>query len=143
MSFKTGIPALDGLRPWSGKQEFKLETPVALMAGLGDPQNKLKTIHVAGTNGKGSVCCYLAAILYSAGHKVGQMCSPHLSDVSERLMVDGRPVETSLLSRSAELALAKSKELGIDASFFEILTCLLYTSPSPRDRTRSRMPSSA
>ena len=120
MSFQTGIPALDSLRAWDGIKEYKLETPLRLMEGLGNPQNRLKTIHVTGTNGKGSVCTFLASIIHASGKSVGQMCSPHLSDVCERLLVNGKPVEKEIFSRNADIAVAKAKELGIQASFFEV-----------------------
>ena len=57
----------------------------ALMEELGNPQNTIPTIHIAGTNGKGSVCAYLTSILIKEGRKVGTFVSPHLVKINERI----------------------------------------------------------
>ena len=59
---------------------------------LGNPQNQFKSIHVAGTNGKGSVTHMLASVLQEAGYKVGIYCSPHLVDFRERVKVNGQMI---------------------------------------------------
>ena len=59
---------------------------------LGDPQRSYKVIHVAGTNGKGSVCAYLDVMLRDEGKKTGLFTSPHLIAVNERIAVNGAPV---------------------------------------------------
>ena len=69
-----------------------LENSIRLMNVLENPQNKYKTIHVAGTNGKGSVSHFLSAILQSAGYKVGLYTSPHLVDFKERIRVNGEMI---------------------------------------------------
>jgi dihydrofolate synthase/folylpolyglutamate synthase len=69
-----------------------LERSVALDDLIGNPHKRYKTIHVAGTNGKGSVAHLLAATLQATGHKVGLYTSPHLVDFRERIRVNGRPV---------------------------------------------------
>ncbi len=69
----------------------KLESTIALARYLGNPQRQFKTIHVAGTNGKGSSSHMLASILQEAGYKVGLYTSPHLKDFRERIRVDGIP----------------------------------------------------
>ncbi|RYY59068.1 MAG: bifunctional folylpolyglutamate synthase/dihydrofolate synthase, partial [Chitinophagaceae bacterium] len=61
----------------------------ALCAALGDPQTKFRTIHVAGTNGKGSVSHMLAAVLQQAGYRTGLYTSPHLYDFRERIRING------------------------------------------------------
>ncbi|HEX9750360.1 MAG TPA: Mur ligase family protein [candidate division Zixibacteria bacterium] len=63
-----------------------------LCRALGDPQDRFVCIHIAGTNGKGSVCAMLDAILRAAGHRTGRFTSPHLRDLRERVLIDGRPV---------------------------------------------------
>ncbi len=70
----------------------KLQPSIALAAYLGDPQQQFKSIHVAGTNGKGSSSHMLASILQEAGWKVGLYTSPHLRDFRERIRVNGKPV---------------------------------------------------
>src|SRR5215212_1486229 len=62
---------------------------VLLCEAAGNPQNKIKTIHVAGTNGKGSVSHMLAAIFQQAGYKTGLYTSPHLKDFRERIRING------------------------------------------------------
>lgn len=69
-----------------------LDRSLALDELSGNPHKRYKTIHVAGTNGKGSVAHLLAAILQASGHKVGLYTSPHLLDFNERIKVNGRPI---------------------------------------------------
>lgn len=77
-----------------GKTAFngKLDTIKALSRHLDHPESKFKSIHVAGTNGKGSSSHMLASILYEAGYKVGLYTSPHLKDFRERIKIDGEPI---------------------------------------------------
>lgn len=70
-----------------------LENTIRLMNGLGNPQNSYRTIHIAGTNGKGSVSHMLAAVLFQAGYKVGLYTSPHLVDFGERIRVNGKMID--------------------------------------------------
>ena len=67
---------------------------------LGDPDRKLKVIHVAGTNGKGSVCAYLRSILEAAGYKTAVFTSPHLVDIRERFLIRGQMVEEASFLRA-------------------------------------------
>ena len=60
-----------------------------VLSMLGNPQNSLKIIHVAGTNGKGSVCTMLASVLKEAGYKTGLYTSPHIFDYTERIKING------------------------------------------------------
>ena len=69
-----------------------MEDTKAFLHRLGDPDRKLKIIHVAGTNGKGSVCAYMRSILEKAGYKVALFTSPHLTDIKERFVVDGEMI---------------------------------------------------
>ena len=59
---------------------------------FGNPHKSMKIVHVAGTNGKGSVCAYIASILQKAGYHVGLFTSPHLIDIRERMTVDGEMI---------------------------------------------------
>src|ERR1041385_4388727 len=68
-----------------------LTNELELCKSLGDPHKKFKSIHVAGTNGKGSVSHMLAAILQTAGYKTGLYTSPHLKDFRERIKIIGHP----------------------------------------------------
>lgn len=64
----------------------------ALMAALGNPQNHLRTVHITGTNGKGSTCAFTSAMLQAAGYKVGLFTSPHLFDWAERIQINGQKI---------------------------------------------------
>ena len=70
-----------------------LETTAAINAVFGNPDRSFKSIHIAGTNGKGSTAHLLAAILQNSGYKVGLYTSPHLLDFRERIRVDGKMME--------------------------------------------------
>ena len=74
-----------------GKKAYKpgLENITTLCTFFGNPQNHLKTIHIGGTNGKGSTSNMLASVLQEAGYKVGLYNSPHLIDFSERIKIKG------------------------------------------------------
>ena len=91
---------------------------------FGHPHHAYKTIHIAGTNGKGSVSHTLAAILQSAGYKTGLYTSPHLKDFSERIRVNGKPVDKHFVSRFVEKAKPYIEE--IKPSFFEITTIMAF-----------------
>ena len=99
---------------------------------LGNPQEDLKVIHVAGTNGKGSVCAYLDGMLRSEEKRTGLFTSPHLVKINERIAVDGSPVSDELFSRAfdaAYTAVGEMKKKGLShPTFFEFLLGMaLYT----------------
>src|ERR1700759_3270192 len=77
-----------------GKEAYKkdLTNTLALCELLGDPQKKFKSIHIAGTNGKGSTSHMLAAILQQAGYRTGLYTSPHLKDFRERIRFNGQMI---------------------------------------------------
>jgi dihydrofolate synthase / folylpolyglutamate synthase len=93
-----------------------------LLARLGNPQNRFKSIIVGGTNGKGSTSATLASILSAARHKTGLFTSPHLTYFSERFQINGERISDTTI----EAALGKVKPVAEDvgASFFEIVTAL-------------------
>ena len=75
-----------------------MEDTVAFLEFLGNPDQNMKIIHVAGTNGKGSVCSYLSSILMKAGYSVGMFTSPHLVKVNERFCIDGKMVSDGVFT---------------------------------------------
>jgi dihydrofolate synthase / folylpolyglutamate synthase len=91
---------------------------------LGDPQTKIKTIHVAGTNGKGSTSHMLASILQSAGYRTGLYTSPHLHDFRERIKVNGKMVPESFVTSFTEKTSPWYDE--IEPSFFEITVAMAF-----------------
>ena len=88
-----------GIPLWT-KKKNTLDEVRHFLKELGNPDEQLNIIHVAGTNGKGSVCADLTAMLMEAGYHVGTFVSPHLTDVTERFLVDGVPVEEAGFSES-------------------------------------------
>lgn len=108
-----------------------LERIGALCHELGDPQDSLRFIHVAGTNGKGSVCANLACILEEAGYKVGKYISPNLIRVNERISVNGVEISdadmTRILGIIEPLCATVEKKTGLAPTQFEIWTALAFT----------------
>ena len=107
---------------------FGLENIEKLCAALGNPEKSYDTIHVVGTNGKGSASYYLAGILHDAGIRTGHYTSPHLVSVRERIRVDDEPVSEADLDRVLLQVKTAAEMLGTDVSFFEAITaaCYLY-----------------
>jgi len=101
-----------------------LERTNELLARLGDPHKKLNAIHVAGTNGKGSVVATCEALLRWNGLRVGRYTSPHLIDFRERITVDGHPISEADVLAFLERWVATAEELG--ATFFEVTTALAF-----------------
>src|ERR1043165_9503203 len=75
-----------------------LTNTLALCAALGNPEKQFKSIHIAGTNGKGSTSHMLAAILQQSGYKTGLYTSPHLVDFRERIRINGTPVSKDFVT---------------------------------------------
>jgi dihydrofolate synthase/folylpolyglutamate synthase len=114
--------ALDFLYPRTTTIKFGLDTTRALLAGLGNPHDVFPTIHVGGTNGKGSVVTLIAEALEEAGWKVGLYTSPHLVSFRERIRVNGSPIsEDAVATWTAKLEPA-IRDLG--ATFFEATTAI-------------------
>ena len=104
---------------------YGLERIQALLARLGNPQKRLKFVHVAGTNGKGSTCSYIASALQHAGYKTGLFTSPYLIQFEERIQVDGAMISQTQLF-NATLAVraeadALAAETGDHATEFELM----------------------
>jgi len=95
-----------------------------MLERVGRPHMAYRSVHVGGTNGKGSVAAMIANILSCAGHRVGLYTSPHLVDFGERIRVDGWPVEEAMLVRGAVRLRPLAEELG--ATFFEATTALAF-----------------
>lgn len=105
-----------------------LERIRELLERLGRPQDRLKFVHVAGTNGKGSICAYLASILSAAGHRTGMFTSPYIERFEERIRVDGAMISPDEL-RDVTLAVrehaeAMAEETGDHPTEFELMTAV-------------------
>lgn len=90
-TYREAVAYIESLPRFS--PDYSLETTKEFLHRLGDPDRKLKIIHVAGTNGKGSVCAYLRYGLESGGYRVAVFTSPHLVDIRERFCIRGKMVE--------------------------------------------------
>ena len=96
----------------------------SLLKALGDPHEHLSFLHVAGTNGKGSVCAMLDAVLRAAGHKTGLYTSPHLISFRERIRVDGRKIPREAAARGLENLRRLAATWDHSPTFFEFATAL-------------------
>ena len=101
-----------------------LERTRALLHALGDPQDALRFVHVAGTNGKGSTCAMLASILQSAGHKTGLFTSPYLRRFNERIRVNGKSISDKDLAKTTERLKEAVDACGGGFTEFELDTAL-------------------
>lgn len=104
--------------------DFKLERVALALRRLGNPHHRFPSMHVAGTNGKGSVAAMLEAMLRAGGHRVGLYTSPHLVEVTERIQVGGLPIRSEPFAALADEVRAISTAHGIDLTFFEFLTVM-------------------
>ncbi|KTR84910.1 folylpolyglutamate synthase [Novosphingobium barchaimii] len=104
---------------------FGLDTIIAILARLGDPQNSISpAFHVAGTNGKGSTCAYLRAMLEAEGLTVHTATKPHLVRYNERIRIGGQLISDALLAVLLAEVLDCSEDLG--PSFFEVTTAAMF-----------------
>jgi len=107
-----------------------LDTIRAVMAALGNPQDALRCIHIAGTNGKGAVAAMLDSVLRAAGYRVARYTSPHLVAINERFFIGGEPVTDDVLAAAADDVLPviarMERDQGLEVTFFEALTAVAF-----------------
>jgi dihydrofolate synthase / folylpolyglutamate synthase len=108
----------------TGKSKFGLERTEALLRVLGDPHRQVQAFHVAGTNGKGSVCATLDTLLRARGLRVGRYTSPHLVDFRERIVTDGVAVSEPYVVDFIERWTPTVEAIG--ATFFEATTAMAF-----------------
>src|SRR6478736_8898654 len=101
-----------------------LSNTIALCKVLGNPEQKVRSIHIAGTNGKGSSSHMIAAILQSAGYKTGLYTSPHLKDFTERIKINGEVIEQNFIIDFVERIKPTIEE--VQPSFFEITVAMAF-----------------
>jgi dihydrofolate synthase/folylpolyglutamate synthase len=123
------IEYLFGLEKFGMK--LGLENVTELLERLGNPHNEFKSVHVAGTNGKGSVCAYVSSILQEAGYKVGLYTSPHLVRLNERIQINGKEITDDRMQEVAERVRGVSEEMASESpdkqiTFFEFLTAMAF-----------------
>jgi dihydrofolate synthase/folylpolyglutamate synthase len=105
--------------------QLGLATISRLMRGLGNPQNRYRCIHVAGTNGKGSIAALLSSVLVHEGYKVGLYTSPHLVRFNERIQINGCPISDQDVAKAAE-AVQRIYTQGEPPTFFECATAMAF-----------------
>jgi dihydrofolate synthase / folylpolyglutamate synthase len=104
-----------------------LNNSLALDKALGYPHRQYKTIHVAGTNGKGSVSHMLASVLQCSGYKTGLFTSPHLKDFRERIRVNGEMITEKAVIDFIQWYIEKNRSLKLQTSFFELTACMAFS----------------
>ncbi len=122
MNIKEAEEYLNGIPRFSKKTTMENERKILSL--LGHPETGQRFIHVAGTNGKGSVCAFISKILMEDGHHVGTFTSPHLVDITERFLIDGEQVGDEVFLRAFDrlYRLCREKEDEIvHPSYFEFL----------------------
>ncbi len=129
MDYEDTLSYLYGLERFGMK--LGLDNIQALLLRLGNPHDGLRFVHVAGTNGKGSVCAFLDSILRSSGHSVGLYTSPHLVRFNERIRVDGKEITDGDIVRLAKEIRPHAEALGArdkasHPTFFEFTTALAF-----------------
>jgi dihydrofolate synthase/folylpolyglutamate synthase len=106
---------------------FNLSRMLRILAQLGNPHKRLKTIHVAGTKGKGSTCHMVAAMLQNAGYRIGLYTSPHFVDLRERICIDSEMIPQSEFTRLiSKIAPVLNRLERDNATFFEIMTAAAF-----------------
>ena len=122
MNYRDTLAWLFGTQTFGIK--LGLENTRRLLAACGQPQEKLRFLHVAGTNGKGSTCAMMDSILRAAGYRTALYTSPHLVDFRERLRVDGQMIPESSVAEGLTLLRDASEGWEQAPTFFELATVL-------------------
>lgn len=120
LSYSEAVKYLYGLQVRGMK--FGLRGIKALMRRLGNPERRLRCVHIAGSNGKGSTAAMVAAVLTAAGYRTGLYTSPHLVDFTERIRIDGKPITQKAVVRLAR-RLQRTIEIN-RTTFFEAVTAM-------------------
>ena len=123
LNYRDIVKYIDEIPKFTSKNP--LEHTKELLKRLDNPQNKMKVIHVAGTNGKGSTCAYLDSMLRAGGYQVGLFTSPHLVKINERFKINGQMISDELFTQAFERVMEVIEEAKADGldhpSYFETL----------------------
>lgn len=103
-----------------------LERIKLLCEKLNNPQNKLRFIHVAGTNGKGSFCAMLGSVLTRAGYKTGLYTSPYILNFNERIQIDGQQIPDSQLAQITQKVKSVAEQMDDKPTEFEVITAIAF-----------------
>jgi dihydrofolate synthase/folylpolyglutamate synthase len=107
-------------------QNFDLDRMRSLLRRIGNPQDEFKSIHIAGTKGKGSTCAMIASMLQACGLKVGLYTSPHLVDVRERIQINGEMIPQAEFARLVRLVAPHVNRIKPTPSYFDVLTAVAF-----------------
>jgi dihydrofolate synthase/folylpolyglutamate synthase len=123
--YRSVLASLYALEAAKG-MDFKLERVALALKNLGDPHEQFVAVHIAGTNGKGSVAAMLHSILCAAGYRVGLYTSPHLVSFTERMRIGALPIsEEEVVALAREIRTAATVR-GIELTFFEFVTVMAF-----------------
>jgi len=106
--------------------ELGLDRITSLLAALGNPHQQVPVVHVAGTNGKGSVCAYLSSVLNQAGYRVGRYTSPHLVSWCERITLNEQPIPAQVLLQRLQQVIHRIDPTRPSPTQFEVLTAAAW-----------------
>ena len=127
MTYETALEKIHSLLTFGSRPG--LDRMRELMRRLGDPQDKLRYIHVAGTNGKGSVCAVLSSVLVAAGYKTGLFISPYITDFRERIQINNQPISKETLTKAVEETFPILEQLRTEGTIiteFEYVNALQF-----------------
>ena len=124
MTYEEALAYLENYT-WS-KTRLGLERTRELCAKMGDPQKKIKFIHVGGSNGKGSTCAMLASILRAAGYRTGLYTSPYIQTFCERIQINGENIPGSRLAKITEKLRDAAESMEDHPSWFEMVTAVAF-----------------
>lgn len=108
------------------EKTFRLDGMKSLLQGLGNPQDEVALIHVAGTVGKGSTVAMLSSMLQGNGYVVGAFTSPHLIDVRERVVINGEMICEELFTELLKEVVEVAKKNKLEPTFFELMTAIAF-----------------
>jgi dihydrofolate synthase/folylpolyglutamate synthase len=120
MTYEEARESLSALHPFTIKPS--LDRIQAVLESLGNPQDRMRIIHVAGTNGKGSVAAMVASILEAGGYRTGLYTSPHLCSIRERVRINRAPISENAFAEGVSRLLPQIQNVGL--TYFETLTAL-------------------
>lgn len=107
-------------------QNFDLDRMRTLLRKMGNPQDHFRSVHVAGTKGKGSTCAMIAAMLEGNGYKVGLYTSPHFTDIRERIQINGQMIPQQDFARLVKQVMPLVNHARPTPSYFDVLTAVAF-----------------
>jgi dihydrofolate synthase / folylpolyglutamate synthase len=125
MEYDTQYPEISKLlqlTSWNGRNKIDLNNVKKLLSLFDNPQDSISSVIIGGTNGKGSVSATIASILGASGYKVGLNISPHLINITERVLIDGKEISLDKLNYAAGQIISKSRSNNINITFHEAIT---------------------